>query len=93
MKGLIGERIFTLYEQNNNTINLVAFKSTSFRFFDSSFESKLKLVFDIFDFNNIGIISEGEIRSILSHIPLDVIVFLPLNKLEQMQKFQRNWRY
>lgn len=75
MKGLIGERVFSLYEQNNSVVTLMAFKSTSFRFFDSSFESKFKLVFDIFDFDQDGVISEDDIRSILSHIPLEVIVF------------------
>ena len=74
MKGLLGERVFTLYEQNNNSVTLKAFKSISYRFFDSNFEAKIKLVFDIFDFNMDGIISEDDIRSILSHIPLNLIV-------------------
>ena len=75
MKGLIGERIFHLYEtEKTNTIILTDFMSTSYRFFQSSFDAKLKLVFDVFDFDKNGQISEDDIRTILSHIPLEIIV-------------------
>lgn len=80
MKGLIGERVFQLYDiQGKNIINLKNFLSASYRFFQASFEEKMKLVFDIFDFDSDGIIAEEEIRAILSHIPLDLIVTLIFN--------------
>jgi Ca2+-binding EF-hand superfamily protein len=75
MKGLIGERIFSLYENKNaGFVSLKDFTSTSFRFFQSEFETKLKLVFDIFDFDKDGLINEKDIRIILSNIPLEIIV-------------------
>jgi Ca2+-binding EF-hand superfamily protein len=77
MKGLIGERIFNLYDTaNSNNVCLKDFLATSYRFFQSSFEDKLKLVFDIFDFDKDGQISEDDIRTILSHIPLELIVYI-----------------
>jgi len=50
------------------------FVSVSGRFLNPSFEAKLKLVFDIYDVDSDGSISENDIRGILSHIPLEVIV-------------------
>jgi Ca2+-binding EF-hand superfamily protein len=50
------------------------FVAVSGRFFNTSFEAKLKLVFDIYDVDSDGFISESDIRGILSHIPLEVIV-------------------
>jgi len=76
MKGLLGERMFSLYDLNSiGNVNLEDFKNTSFKFFDPSFDSKLSLVFDIYDFNEDGFVAEEDIRSILSHIPIDLIVF------------------
>ena len=54
------------------------FVAISHRFFKIDFESKLKLVFDIYDFNSDGFISEKDIRGILSHVPLEVIVYFML---------------
>lgn len=50
------------------------FVAVSGRFFNTSFEAKLKLVFDIYDVDLDGLISGDDIRGILSHIPLEVIV-------------------
>ena len=50
------------------------FVSVSFRFFNTNFDSKLKLVFDIYDVNGDGLITDYDIRGILSHIPLEDIV-------------------
>lgn len=75
MAGLIGDRVFHLYDlDKNNHIDLIEFITVSCRFFQTSFESKLKLVFDMFDVNSDGFISGDDIRGILSHIPLDLIV-------------------
>lgn len=77
MKGLIGERVFHLYAKGGNgSVSLMQFLNVSYRFFQSSFDVKLKLVFDVFDIDSDGFISDGEIRTILSHIPLDLIVFM-----------------
>jgi Ca2+-binding EF-hand superfamily protein len=75
MKGLLGERIFQLYDKcNSGMITVKDFTSISQRFFMPDFDEKLHLVFDIFDFNADGLIAEEDIRSILSHIPIDQIV-------------------
>jgi len=39
----------------------------------SKLESKLKLVFDFYDFDKDGYISKEDIRLILSHIPIEVL--------------------
>jgi len=74
--GYIGERIFSLYDINcsNQYIQIANFILISCRFFAVSFEAKLKLVFDIFDSNRDGFITGEDIRSVLSHIPLELIV-------------------
>ncbi len=75
MNGLIGDRVFRLYDlDRNECIDLIEFITVSCRFFQTSFESKLRLVFDVFDVNGDGSISGEDIRGILSHIPLEIIV-------------------
>ena len=77
MGGLIGDRLFHIYDlDKNNYIDLIEFVTISCRFFQNSFESKLELVFDILDVNSDGFVSGEDIRGILSHIPLDLIVLL-----------------
>jgi len=39
----------------------------------SKLESKIKLVFDFYDFDKDGYISKEDIRLILSHIPMEVL--------------------
>jgi len=63
------------------------FVSVSGRFLNTTFEAKLKLVFDIYDVDSDGSISESDIRGILSHIPLEVIVRIVI-----MLDFVRNGR-
>lgn len=50
------------------------FVAVSGRFFNTSFEAKLKLVFDIYDVDSDGFISESDVKGILSHIPLELLV-------------------
>ena len=77
--GLLGDRIYHLYDTGkNNFVRLHEFLMVSCRFFQSSFRAKLRLVFDIFDFDMDERISGEDIRSVLSHIPLELIVFQAL---------------
>jgi Ca2+-binding EF-hand superfamily protein len=46
-----------------------------FKVYYSKLESKIKLVFDIYDFDSDGFISKEDIRIVLSHIPLAVNTF------------------
>ncbi len=41
-----------------------------FKVYYSKLESKIKLVFDIYDFDSDGLISKEDIRIVLSHIPI-----------------------
>ena len=50
------------------------FVTVSYRFFKTDFESKLRLIFDVYDTNSDGLISDEDRRGIISHIPLEVIV-------------------
>ena len=50
------------------------FVTVSYRFFKTDFESKLRLVFDVYDIKSDGFISDEDIRGIISHIPLEAIV-------------------
>lgn len=77
MSGLIGDRVFHIYDVNRNGfIDLMEFVTVSGKFLQSGFDAKMKLVFDIFDINRDGFISGDDIKGILSHIPLELIVFL-----------------
>ena len=40
-----------------------------FKIYYSKLESKIKLVFDIYDFDSDGLISKEDIRLVLSHVP------------------------
>jgi len=74
IKGLMGDRIFHIYDvDKNGHIDIIEFVSVTCRLFQASFESKLGLVFDIFDVDGDKYITAEDIRAILSHIPLDVI--------------------
>ena len=41
-----------------------------FKIYYSKLESKIKLVFDIYDFDSDGIISKEDIRLVLSYVPI-----------------------
>jgi Ca2+-binding EF-hand superfamily protein len=43
-----------------------------FRIYYSPLETKFKLVFDMYDFDNDGIITKEDLHLVLSHIPLCV---------------------
>lgn len=67
--------MFHIYDKDkNNYISLMEFVSVSGRFFKNSFDAKLKIVFDVYDVNSDGLVSANDIRGILSHIPLELIV-------------------
>ncbi len=41
-----------------------------FKIYYSKLESKIKLVFDIYDFDQDGLISKEDIRLVLSYVPI-----------------------
>ncbi len=46
------------------------FIETSIYFFSPHFEDKLRIVFELFDFNNDSKIEAGDIRTLIAHMPL-----------------------
>jgi Ca2+-binding EF-hand superfamily protein len=67
---LIGERFFRLFDTDRDGyLNKAEFESCICRLFVPTFEEKIKLIFDLFDFDSDGKISKEGIRTLLSHIP------------------------
>ena len=85
MKGGLGDCLFRLYDTSKSErVKLPEFLQVSCRFFQPSIDSKLHLVFDIFDADCDGRISGPDIQAVLSHIPLEAIVvdcFSSIDKL------------
>mmetsp|Transcript_29481 Transcript_29481/g.28638 ORF Transcript_29481/g.28638 Transcript_29481/m.28638 type:complete len:97 (+) Transcript_29481:203-493(+) len=69
---IVGNRLFKVMDEDQN--DLVEYKEfihTMFKIYCSKLESKIKLVFDIYDFDFDGIVKKEDIRIIMSHIPLN----------------------
>ena len=71
MPGLIGERIFKLFDlDKDDYLKELEFKKGFLRLFASNFEENIKLVYDLFDFDSDGKVSKEDIRILLSYVPL-----------------------
>ena len=54
-----------------------------FRIYYSPLETKFKLVFDMYDFDNDGVVTREDLHLVLSHIPLCVgLTYLTANIVE-----------
>lgn len=80
--GVIGERMFSVCTQDQEkqkshktqkVISLIEFKKLMQKIFYSRVETKMQLVFEIFDFDSDGKISVDDIKLILSHVPLSSV--------------------
>lgn len=72
LPGIIGERFFTVLDLNgDNFIDLKEFVHGLFKVYYSNVETKIKLAFDIYDFDKDGFIRKEDVRLILSHVPID----------------------
>lgn len=69
---IISKRIFKLFDTNNNTYLTKESFSDGFYnlYFNKDIEFKLKLIFDLFDFNEDGTISRIDILFLLKHLLL-----------------------
>lgn len=71
LPGILGERFFAVLDlSKSGHCDLREFVFGCFKIFYSNLETKMKLCFDIYDFDNDGMISSEDVRLILSHVPI-----------------------
>ncbi len=58
--------------EDQQYIDQKEFMKAMFRIYYSPLETKFKLVFDMFDFDNDGVVTREDLHLVLSHIPLCV---------------------
>lgn len=72
MPGLLGERIFCVFDRNkNNYLDQQEFLSGMLNFYCSTFEDKIRLIFEIYDFDSDGLINKNDIITIISCMPVN----------------------
>jgi len=75
LPGLIAERVFTLFDRNKDQYaGRDEFIAAICRLLSKSFDDKIKIVFEIYDFDNDGIVPREDMRVILSSVPLAEIL-------------------
>jgi len=75
MPGIIAERVFTLFDKNKDGYaGKDEFIAAACRLLSRKFEDQIKIVFEIYDFDDDGIISREDIRVLLSYVPLAEIL-------------------
>ena len=68
---MLDERFFAVMDMNNDGyVDYREFLTGLLRIYCSTFDQKTKLVFDIYDFDNDGLISKDDISAILSYMPI-----------------------
>lgn len=71
LPGIIGERFFSVLDlSKTDYIDLREFVHGFFKIYYSNLETKIKLSFDIYDFDRDGYITKEDVRLILSHVPI-----------------------
>ena len=71
LPGLIGDRLFKVFDTNcNNSIELIEFVEGMRTLFYEDYEKNSRFIFDFYDFDNDGKISQEDIRVVLSYITL-----------------------
>lgn len=76
LPGLVAQRLYQVADTNcDGLIDLVEFRKVMQKIYYSRLETKLQLVFDIYDFDNDGIIGRDEIQAVLNHVPLTQLNF------------------
>lgn len=64
--------MFSVFDLNNDGyIDLREFVHGFFKIYYSNLETKLKLSFDMYDFDRDGYVRREDIRLVLSHIPIE----------------------
>lgn len=71
MPGIIGERLFAVLDlKGQGYVDLKEFVHGFFKIYYSNLDTKLKLAFDLYDFDKDGFIIKEDVKLILSHIPM-----------------------
>ena len=71
LPGILGERFFKVLDLNGDGyLDYREFLTGLIRVYCSNFDGKIKLVFDIYDFDHDGYISKEDIATILSYMPV-----------------------
>ena len=86
LPGILAERVYSRYDKTGKGyITAKEFIETSIFFFSPQFDDKVKIVFELFDFNNDGKIDAEDIRTLMSHMPLQKMVrnYLLFNRVIQ----------
>ena len=75
LPGILGDRFFSVLDLNGDSfVDLKEFVHGLFKIYYSNLETKIKLAFDIYDFDRDGYVKKEDIRLVLSHIPIEKIV-------------------
>jgi len=68
---LISEKLFTAFDKNlDGYLNLSEFSEGLCNLYMGSFEETLKIIFELCDFDKDGKISGGDVKLLLSYLPL-----------------------
>jgi Ca2+-binding EF-hand superfamily protein len=71
LPGMFGDRIYNRYDKEaKGFITSKDFIYSSISFFSFNLDDKLKLVFDLFDFDNDGKVDASDIWTLMSQVPL-----------------------
>lgn len=72
LPGIIGERFFSVLDLNGTEyVDLREFVHGFFKVYYSNLVTKLKLSFDMYDFDKDGYIIKEDVRLVMSHIPIE----------------------
>jgi Ca2+-binding EF-hand superfamily protein len=68
LPGIIGERIFNLSDKNKDGfLNLIEFTSSILKINSNDPDIKMKLIFDLYDFDSDGKVKNDDIKTIMMH--------------------------
>lgn len=70
--GIILDRLFDVMDKNKNSyLDLNEFSDGMVLLFTSSFDSLVQFIFKFYDFDNDGLITKEDIRTVLSYVPIN----------------------
>jgi hypothetical protein len=81
LPGIIGERVFNISDKNKDGfLSFMEFCSTILKLNSSDTNIKMKLIFDIFDFDGDGILNNEDIKTVMVHLLNDSRIKLDRKK-------------